>query len=452
MDRQGFLVPPKASSLEDPRPLGSPYRRPRGTERIHAAPAGNVRKTFLVGAGVERCTNRHERRVYAEVRFARPGPTEQCGSMSSLEEQITSVEEEIRSTPSNKSTQQHLGRLKAKLAVLRMERESRSRSRGGGLGYGVRKSGNATVGLVGYPSVGKSTLLTEITGARSAVGAYDFTTLSIIPGMLKYGGASIQILDMPGLVPGASKGRGRGREVLSVVRSVDLIVFLIDPEHTDFRALLNELEGSGVRVNTRSPRIVIERSDRGGLTISSTVKLSHLQGGLAPQIAREFGVHNGSIVLREDATADQLIDALAGNRVYLPAILVVNKSDLLDAPARTRLAELSRPYRAYFVSAKTGEGIPALVRGIGDALRFIRIYVKPPGRPADRDEPVILRQGDNVGELLRRLPNELGRAFRAAQVWGKSARFPGQTVGRDHRLQDEDVVTVLIARGSRLAA
>jgi ribosome-interacting GTPase 1 len=372
--------------------------------------------------------------------------------MSSLEEQIQATEDEIRKTPSNKSTQPHLGRLKAKLAVLRLERETRAKGKGGGLGYGVRKSGHATVGLVGFPSVGKSTLLTRITDAPSDAAAYDFTTLSIIPGMLKWGGASIQILDMPGLVPGASKGRGRGREVLSVARSVDLIVFLIDPDHTDFKALWNELEGSGVRINARPPRIVITRGERGGLTVSSTVKLTHLAGGLASQIAREFGVHNGSIVFREDATADQLIDALSGNRVYTLAVLAVNKSELLTESERGSMPVRYRPFVPIFISAKTGAGIPELIRAIGEKLAFVRVYVKPPGRPADMEEPVILRRGDRVRDLLRRLPVDLASAFRAAQIWGPSARFPGQTVGRDHLLSDEDIVTVVVQRGVRAPA
>ena len=368
--------------------------------------------------------------------------------MPSLEEQITAVEDEIRNTAYNKATQLHIGRLKAKLAVLRLERETRAKGKGGGVGYGVRKSGHATVGLVGYPSVGKSTLLNRLTSATSETGAYDFTTVTIIPGMLRWGGASIQILDMPGLVPGAATGRGRGREVLSVVRSVDLILFLIDPEHPNLRALVQELEGAGVRINAHPPRIVIQRSDRGGLTISSTVRLSHLAGGLASPIAREFGFHNGSIVFREDATPDQLIDVLAGNRVYVPALLAVNKSDYLGSADRTRLAQSARPFDALFISARDGVGLEELVDRIGRALRFIRIYVKPPGRPPDRDEPVILRRGDTVTQLLRRLPGDLDRNFRAAQIWGPSARFPGQTVGRDHVLADEDVVTVVVARGS----
>jgi uncharacterized protein len=367
--------------------------------------------------------------------------------MSSLEEQILEVEEEIRTTAYNKATQLHIGRLKAKLAVLRLEREKRAKGHGGGVGYGVRKSGHATVGLVGYPSVGKSTLLNRLTAADSETGAYDFTTVSIIPGMLRWGGASIQILDMPGLVPGASRGRGRGREVLSVVRSVDLVLFLIDPDHQDLRALVRELEGAGVRINGRPPRIVVQHSARGGLTVSSTVRLTHLAGGLALPIAREFGLHNGAIVFREDATADQLIDALAGNRVYVPALLIVNKAELLGPEERARLTRELRPYVPLFVSAREGTGLPELVDHLGRALRFIRVYVKPPGQPPDRDEPVILRLGDTVSSLLQRLPGDLDRTFRAAQVWGRSARFPGQTVGRDHPLADEDVVTVVVARG-----
>ncbi|MCI4337045.1 MAG: TGS domain-containing protein, partial [Thermoplasmata archaeon] len=245
------------------------------------------------------------------------------------------------------------------------------------------------------------------------------------------------------------KGRGRGREVLSVVRSTDLILFLIDPEHTDFKALINELEGAGVRVNGRPPKIVLTQGERGGLVVSSTVRLSQLAGGLALDIAREFGVHNGSIVFREDATADQLIDVFAGNRVYIKAILAVNKADMLTEVERRRLTEVLKPFRVHFVSARNGEGMTEIIDAIGQALAFIRIYVKPPGREPDREEPVILRKGDRVEQLLNRLPTDLANGFKAAQVWGPSARFPGQTVGREHHLADEDVVTVVVQRGTK---
>ena len=372
--------------------------------------------------------------------------------MPSLEEQITAVEDEIRKTQYNKATQGHIGRLKAKIAVLKIEREARAKSKGGGMGYAVRKSGHATVGLVGYPSVGKSTLLNAITGTDSEVAAYEFTTLTIIPGMMRIGGASVQILDMPGLVPGAAKGRGRGREVLSVVRNVDLILFMIDADHPNFKALRDELEGAGVRINGRPPKIAIYRGERGGLNVASTVKLSRLGEGLATGIAREFGVHNGSLIFREDATEDQLIDALAGNRVYLPAILAVNKAEALGPTERAAFKKALAPFDPIFISAKNRIGLDDLTEKIGVALAFIRVYVKPPGRDPDLEEPVILRSGSTVGELLQRLPGDLEKNFRAAQVWGPSARFPGQTVGKDHPLQDTDIVTVVVVRGGRTSA
>jgi small GTP-binding protein len=370
--------------------------------------------------------------------------------MGSIEEQIAEIEDEIRRTQYNKATQGHIGRLKAKIAVLRLEREKRSRSSSGGaLGYSVRKSGNATMALVGYPSVGKSTLLTHLTGAESEAAAYEFTTTSIIPGMLFWRGAAIQILDMPGLIPGASRGRGRGREVLSVVRSSDLVLFLLDPEHLEYRSLLGELEGAGVRINRRPPRIVLAPHDKGGLEVHSTTRLTHLDPSSIAAIAKEFRFHNGEVLLREDAAPDDLIDVLAGNRIYLPAIVAVNKADLLTPERRGEIVRHLAPHPALFISAAKDQGLGELKDAIADALSFVRVYLKPPGRPPDLSEPVILRKGDSVAQLLERLPLELSRAFRSAQVWGRSARFPGQTVGKDHLLADQDIVTIVVQRGAR---
>jgi len=372
--------------------------------------------------------------------------------MPPIEEQITAIEEEIRKTQYNKATQFHIGKLKAKLAVLRLERETRAKGKGGGTGYAVRKSGHATVGLVGYPSTGKSTLLTALTGAASQAAAYEFTTLTIIPGMFRIGGASVQVLDMPGLIPGAAKGRGRGREVLSVVRNVDLVLFLIDADHPNFRALREELEGAGVRINTRPPKIAIYRGERGGLSVASTVKLTKLVDDYPVEIAREFGLHNGSLVFREDATEDQLIDALAGNRVYLPGILAVNKAEGMTNLQKAQFRRQLAPFDPVFISARNREGLEELTAAIGKALAFVRIYMKPPGKEPDLVEPVILREGSTVADLLRRLPGDLEHNFKAAQIWGPSSRFPGQTVGRDHKLEDTDIVTVVVLRGGRTSA
>jgi ribosome-interacting GTPase 1 len=58
----------------------------------------------------------------------------------------------------------------------------------------------------------------KITKTKSVVAAYAFTTLTAIPGVLEYGGAEIQILDLPGIIEGAAEGKGRGRQVISAAK------------------------------------------------------------------------------------------------------------------------------------------------------------------------------------------------------------------------------------------
>src|SRR5487761_1819392 len=134
-----------------------------------------------------------------------------------IPEKIKKIEDDTHRTQVNKKTEHHIGLLKAKLAKLRRVMEDQQ-SRGGGssIGDDGKKSGEATVGLVGLPSVGKSTLLNKLTNAKSKVAAYQFTTLTVVPGAMEYRGARIQVLDLPGIIEGASSGKGLGKRVLSV--------------------------------------------------------------------------------------------------------------------------------------------------------------------------------------------------------------------------------------------
>ena len=200
----------------------------------------------------------------------------------SLAQRIADVENEMSRTQKNKATSFHLGLLKAKLAKLKRELiEGSSGSKGGsaaGEGFDVSKSGDARVGLVGFPSVGKSTLLCKLTGTFSKVAAYEFTTLTCIPGVVKYKGAKIQLLDLPGIIEGAKDGKGRGRQVIAVARTCNLIIIVLDAlkPMTHKRIIEKELEGFGIRLNKQPPRISFKTKLKGGLAITKNIELTQL--------------------------------------------------------------------------------------------------------------------------------------------------------------------------------
>lgn len=67
-----------------------------------------------------------------------------------------------------------------------------------------------------------------ITGTFSKIAAYEFTTLTCIPGVLQYKGSKIQLLDLPGIIEGAKDGKGRGKQVIAVGRTCNLIIIVLD--------------------------------------------------------------------------------------------------------------------------------------------------------------------------------------------------------------------------------
>ncbi len=360
-----------------------------------------------------------------------------------IAEEIDELEKEIRETPYNKATQFHIGKLKAKLSKLKEKQERLGEGTSSGGGYGVKKEGDATVGLVGYPSVGKSTLLNELTNAKSHVAEYHFTTLDVIPGIMNYEGADIQILDLPGLVKGAAAGKGRGREVLSVIRVVDLIILMGDALRRDIDTMEDELEAMGIRLNKKPPDIVIKKRDRGGIDVGSTVELTNLEHETVKEVMRVYGYINASIIIRDDITVDELIDHLRGNRVYIPSFSVINKVDTLNDEDLTELEEYLNLWDPTFISVKEGAGIEELKKRIFDSLDFMRIYLRPQGEKGD-DEPLIVKRGATVEDICKKLHSDFIDRFRYARIWGPSSRFPQQQVGPDHVLEEGDTVRIII--------
>ncbi|MFA6489696.1 MAG: GTP-binding protein [Candidatus Micrarchaeia archaeon] len=360
-----------------------------------------------------------------------------------MEEKLRELEEEMARTQKNKATEYHIGLLKSKIAKLKRDVIAPKKSGVKTGGFDVKKSGDATVVFIGLPSVGKSTLLNALTGAKSKTASYAFTTLTCIPGVMEYGGAKIQLLDLPGIIIGAHEGKGRGREVLAVARNADLVLIMLDVfQPAILPKIKEELAGIGIRLDEEPPKIYMTKKLRGGVEINSTVPLTKLNEKMILGVLNEYGIHNANIVFREDATVDRLIDVLVGNRKYNRSVVVLNKVDMVS---EQYLKALDFPYVP--VSAEKGKNIEGLKEAIFNGLRLMRVYTKPRMDVADLKEPMMMRTGSTIEDACNRLHRDLARDFKYALIWGKSAKFPGQKVGLSHVLVEGDIFSIIKKQG-----
>ena len=361
----------------------------------------------------------------------------------SAQEKIKAIQDEMDRTQKNKATNRHLGVLKARIAKIKQQDRDRiTRSQGQrGDGYTVRKDGDSTVVLLGLPSVGKSTLLNHLTNSKSKVGAYDFTTLTVIPGILKHGGANIQILDIPGIIRGASHGKGLGKRILSSTRSADLILVLTDVFNPNIRnMLLDEIRAIGIRPDMDPPNIRIEKRSTGGIFVTDMVGMTQMEPDGIKDILREYRYHNSRVVIKEDVSYDQFLDVLLKNTVYIPTMTVLNKIDMVDDEYVDELKK-TLDYDFIPISADTDRNLEFLKVAIFERLALKRIYMKPRGEKADMEEPMIVRQHSTIGDIAKMVHGDLRKRLRYTRVWGDSVKFGGQKVKPTHIPADEDVIT-----------
>ncbi|GAA94595.1 uncharacterized protein L969DRAFT_629396 [Mixia osmundae IAM 14324] len=360
-------------------------------------------------------------------------------------QKIKDIEDEMAKTQKNKATSAHLGILKSKLAKLRRELLTPTSSGGGaGVGFDVARTGIASVGFVGFPSVGKSSLMSGLTGTTSEVAAYEFTTLTTVPGTMNVHGAKVQILDLPGIIEGAKDGKGRGRQVIAVARSCNLLFLVLDvcKPLGDKKIIEDELEGFGIRLNKSPPNITFRKKDKGGINMTNTVPLNHLDFDMVRAILSEYKIHNADVAFRCDANEDDLIDVVEGNRIYIPAIYVLNK---IDAISIQELDLLYRIPNSVPISARQWWNIDELIEVMWEKLDLVRVYTKPRGQQPDYSSPVVLRSHRcTVEDFCQSIHKDIIKQFKYAIVWGTSAKHSrGHKAGLAHRLEDEDVLCIV---------
>jgi small GTP-binding protein len=238
----------------------------------------------------------------------------------------------------------------------------------------IRREGVAQVALVGPPNVGKSSLLQTLSKMQIKTGDYAFTTLRPVAAVTMIGGLPVQVVEIPGLIAGASEDRGGGRALLGVLRGADGIVYCHDAT-TPVEPLLE------VRAEV----------DAAGIT--------------------------------------------------LPAILAATKADEAHPTHLARLAAAMTGFELIAVSVLDDGSLDRFRDAVWRLTGLVRVFTRRPGS-ADAD-PMALAPGSTIADVAGQLHADLRARCRGAHVWGPSARFPGQLVGRDHVVAADDVIEVI---------
>jgi len=190
----------------------------------------------------------------------------------------------------------------------------------------------------------------------------------------------------------------------------------------------------GLRLDETPPLVEIKKTTKGGVKIIHTTPLSHLSMETIKGLTREFRLSNAEVTIKENITLSRLIDAFLGNRVYLPYLVVINKVDLIQK--RETLPN------TLFISAKDNQGLDELRRSVWEKLELVRVFLKRKKRKADLDEPLIVKKGTNLKEILNKLPLDQGE-IKKAKIYGPGAKFEGQEVSFDFQPLDGTIVSFL---------
>ena len=238
----------------------------------------------------------------------------------------------------------------------------------------VRREGAAQIALVGPPNVGKSSLLQALSEIQIKTGDYPFTTLRPVPALTRIGGVLVQLVEIPGLIHGASDDRGGGRALLGVLRSADAIVYCCraDGDPAELETVRAEVAAAGI------------------------VK---------------------------------------------PAFVAATRADEAESNALARLEEAFPDLDVLPVSILDEGSLDAFRSAAWALTGLIRVRLRKDG--AIDADPLALHPPATTADVADWVHHDLGATFSGARVWGPSARFDGQRVGRDHEVRDGDVVEIL---------
>ncbi len=366
------------------------------------------------------------------------------------EEKIAALEEFLKSVPKHKGTENLRLWASRRLAELREEVEERRRKKSGrGISFFVEKEGAAQIVLIGLPNTGKSSIVKLLTGAKTRIGEYPMTTTKPIPGMMKYEDIYFQLVDTPPIIPGGGPWNNR---VIGLARNSDALLIVLSSEkdpYTEFRIIKKMLEEAGILLYKPRGRVVIEKLRMGktGIRITLMGRLIDATVDDVRRLLESYRIYNAHVKIYGEVSLDDVEQAIFENKLYKPAIVVINKAELNINKAKEAALRIHRenPHLPVIIaSAKLGKGFDKLGEILFNHLEIIRVYTKQPNGPV-ADKPLILRRGATVLDVAKSIHKDFVKKFKYAKIWGPSAKYPGERTGLEHVVMDGDIVEIHIS-------
>jgi ribosome-interacting GTPase 1 len=336
--------------------------------------------------------------------------------------------------------------VKKQMAALREEIEKKKKQQKMGIAptYFIPKAGAAQVAVIGPTNVGRSSLLKAVTNAQVKITPYPYGTKVPVPGMLPYQDIQFQLVEVPAIVEGSSEGRADGFMKLSMARNTDAIIIVVDVRDDpagNFLMVAEELTNS--RVLIAHPKGEVEIEKRGGTQIQFLWEgeLSSCSTEDVISLLAGYKIRSALVKIRGSVTLETVEDAIFGNAVYRPTLILANKADLRpDARTLEQLRMAAEPIEVIVASAGYTEGLAAILgEKLFKLLDITRIYTKEPGKEPAK-VPMVFRGGVNVSELAKMIHNDFYQNFKYARIWGSAAKFPNEKVGLDRVLTDGTIV------------
>lgn len=176
-----------------------------------------------------------------------------------------------------------------------------------------------------------------------------------------------------------------------MARTCNLIIIVLDATRPmgHKKIIEHELEGFGIRLNKRPPEIDFKKKDKGGISISRMVDTDRVSDETIKAILKEYRINNADILIKCDATEDDIIDVIEGNRKYIPCLYALNK---IDAITLDELNILDQIEHYVPIAGDLGWNLDELIERMWDYLDLIRVYTKPKGKDPDYETPVIIQR------------------------------------------------------------